>query len=74
MCLFLRDEMPREKTTQLLESAPEDERFAVLGREIYCHLPMGVIDSLLGKSFIEKKLKVAVTGRNWRTVQKLAEL
>ncbi len=72
--LFLREEMPPEKTAQLLEAAPADERFAVLGREIYCHLPMGVIDSILGKSFIEKKLKVAVTGRNWRTVQKLAEL
>ena len=72
--LFLREEMPSEKTAQLLDAAPADERFAVIGREIYCHLPMGVIDSLLGKSFLEKKLKVAVTGRNWRTVQKLAEL
>ena len=72
--LFLKDEMPKEKQIQLIEAAPEKERFAVKGREIYCHLPMGVADSLLGKSFIEKKLKVAVTGRNWRTVQKLAEL
>ena len=72
--LFLKEEMPPEKTTQLLEAAPEGERFAVIGREIYCHLPMGVIDSILGKSFIEKKLKVAVTGRNWRTVEKLATL
>lgn len=72
--LFLKEEMPPEKTAQLLEAAPEGERFAVIGREIYCHLPMGVIDSILGKSFIEKKLKVAVTGRNWRTVEKLATL
>ncbi len=72
--LFLKEEMSPEKTAQLLEAAPEGERFAVIGREIYCHLPMGVIDSILGKSFIEKKLKVAVTGRNWRTVEKLATL
>ena len=72
--LFLREEMPAEKIDQLMAAAPEGERFAVRGREIYCHLPLGVADSLLGKSFIEKKLKVAVTGRNWRTVQKLAEL
>lgn len=72
--LFLQKEMPPEKVKQLLEAAPEGERFAIIGREIYCHLPMGVIESLLGKSFIEKKLKVAVTGRNWRTVDKLAEL
>jgi len=72
--LFLKEEIPREKTDQLLAAAPERERFSVKGREIYCHLPMGVADSLLGKSFIEKKLKVAVTARNWRTVERLAEL
>lgn len=72
--LFLREKMPEDKRDQLMEAAPKRERFAVTGREIYCHLPMGVVDSLLGKSFIEKKLKIAVTGRNWRTVEKLAEL
>ena len=72
--LFLKEEMPREKTDQLLAAAPERERYSVQGREIYCHLPMGVAGSLLGKSFIEKKLRVAVTGRNWRTVEKLALL
>lgn len=72
--LFLTEEMPAEKFDQLLAVAPEGERYAVIGRELYCHLPKGVIHSLLGKSFIEKKLKVAVTGRNWRTVEKLADL
>jgi len=72
--LFMKDEMPADKQTQLLERQSTDERYAVLGREIYCHLRLGVADSLLGKGFIEKKLKVPVTGRNWRTVQKLAEL
>lgn len=72
--LFLREEMPAEKIEQLLAAAPEGERFAVIGREIFCHLPSGVADSLLGKGFIEKKLKVAVTGRNWRTVEKLVSL
>lgn len=72
--LFLREGMPADKMQQLLDAAPKGERYAAIGRELYCHLPMGVIDSLLGKSFIEKKLKLAVTGRNWRTVQKLAEL
>lgn len=72
--LFLTEELPADKREQLLAATPENERFAVIGREIYAHLPMGVINSILGKSFIEKKLKVAVTGRNWRTVEKLAEL
>ncbi len=72
--LFLTENMPKDKEEQLLEAAPKGERFAAAGREIFCHLPNGVADSLLGKSFIERKLKLAVTGRNWRTVEKLAEL
>ncbi len=72
--LFMREEMPDDKQRQLLDQQTENERFAVRGREIYCHLKLGVADSLLGKSFIEKKLKVAITARNWRTVQKLAEM
>ena len=72
--LFLSDEMPKDKEKQLTDAAPDGERYKSIGRELYCHLPKGVIDSLLGKSFIEKKLKLSVTGRNWRTVQKLAEL
>jgi uncharacterized protein (DUF1697 family) len=72
--LFLSEEMSADKEKQLLDATPEGERYKCNGRELYCHLPKGVIDSLLGKSFLEKKLKLASTGRNWRTVQKLAEL
>jgi uncharacterized protein (DUF1697 family) len=72
--LFMKGEMPGEIADQLLEKQTDDERFAVRGTEIYCHLRLGVADSLLGKGFIEKKLKVPITARNWRTVQKLTEL
>lgn len=72
--LFMKDEMPVEKQNQLLANQTDDERFEIRGREIYCHLKLGVADSLLGKGFIEKKLKTAVTARNWRTVEKLADL
>jgi len=72
--LFLKEEMPEDKQTQLHDAATGNERFAVKGREIYCHLPTGVADSLLGKQFIEAKLKTMYTGRNWRTVERLADL
>ena len=72
--LFMKEEMPIEKQEQLTAQQTPDERFSVRGREIYCHLRLGVADSLLGKGFIDKKLKVAVTGRNWRTTEMLASL
>lgn len=72
--LFLRDEMTAKDLAQLKSDAYPGEGYEAIGRELYCHLPLGVVESLLGKSYIEKKLKLAVTGRNWRTVEKLASL
>jgi uncharacterized protein (DUF1697 family) len=72
--LFMKTVMPADKEAQLLEQQVENERFVVRGREIYCHLRLGVADSLLGKGFIERKLKTPFTARNWRTVEKLSGL
>lgn len=72
--LFLREEMSAGDLERLKADAYPGEEYEAIGRELYCHLPKGVVDSLLGKSYIEKKLKLAVTGRNWRTVEKLATL
>jgi uncharacterized protein (DUF1697 family) len=62
--LFLKEPMPKEK----------EEQYEVCEREIYNLLPQGVAGSLLTKGFFEKKPRVPYTGRNWRTVEKLAEL
>src|SRR5687768_9197088 len=71
--LFLKDGLSDEHKKWLSETAPSRERFVASGREIFCHLPMGVADSYLGRGQFEKKLGISVTARNWRTVQKLAE-
>jgi uncharacterized protein (DUF1697 family) len=72
--LFIKSELSDEQLKWLTEVTPPGEHFQVSGREIFCHLPMGVADSYLGRGQFEKKLKAAVTARNWRTVEKLAEL
>jgi len=72
--LFLKEPMPTEKEKLLQAAALPGEQYAVRGREIYNLLPNGVAGSLLTKGFFEKKPVVPYTGRNWRTVEKLAEL
>jgi len=72
--LFLKEPMPAEKEEQLHQAALPGERYDVRGREIYNLLPQGVAGSLLTKGFFEKKPVVPYTGRNWRTVEKLASL
>lgn len=71
---FLDEEMPAEKRELLLSHNSENEMFAVRGREIYCLLRVSVLDSLMGRDYIGKKLKVSATARNWRTVNKILEL
>lgn len=71
---FLDDELPAEKRDQLLTNNNKNEMFAVRNREIFCLLRVSVLDSLMGKDYIGKKLKVSATARNWRTVNKVLEL
>jgi uncharacterized protein (DUF1697 family) len=71
---FLDEELPEEKRELLLSNNSDTEMFAVRGREIYCLLRVSVLDSLMGKDYIGKKLKVSATARNWRTVNKILEL
>lgn len=71
---FLDEELPADKRELLLSNNNENEQFAVRNREIFCHLRVGVSDSLMGKDYIGKKLKVFATARNWRTVNKILEL
>jgi uncharacterized protein (DUF1697 family) len=70
---FLDEEMPAEKRELLLSNNSETETYHVEGREIYCLLKVSVLDSLMGKDYIGKKLKVSATARNWRTVNKVLE-
>ncbi len=71
---FLDEELAEEKRELLLSNSSENEMFAVRNREIYCLLRVSVLDSLMGRDYIGKKLKVSATARNWRTVNKILEL
>ncbi len=71
---FLDEELPAEKRELLLSHNNENENYAVCNKEIFCHLRISVLDSLMGKDFIAKKLKVSSTARNWRTVNKISEI
>jgi uncharacterized protein (DUF1697 family) len=72
--LFLNEELSKEKTDLLLSNNNKDEQFAVRGREIFHNSKIHTIDSLLGKDYVGKKLKTTGTARNWRTMNKIAEL
>ncbi|HEX8196491.1 MAG TPA: DUF1697 domain-containing protein [Pyrinomonadaceae bacterium] len=71
--VFLSEKLSDEKAEMLLSNNRDTEKFAVRNREVYCLLRDGVADSLLGKKYIDNKLKTPATARNWRTVNKILE-
>ena len=70
---FLDADLTDEKRELLLSHANENEMFSVQSRAIFCLLRISILDSIVGKGFIDKKLKVSATARNWRTVNKILE-
>ncbi len=72
--VFLAEKLSDEKAEMLLSNNRDTEKFAVRDREVYCLLRDGVADSLLGKKYIDNKLKTPATARNWRTINKILEL
>jgi uncharacterized protein (DUF1697 family) len=70
---FLAEKPPaaNAKAVHALDIEPDEAR--VIGREVYLRFPNG-----LGRSKsparVDRALKVEGTNRNWRTVEKLAEL
>src|SRR5437868_11457051 len=71
---FLDRELTAEENNLLMQKSNENELITVDGRTIYYMLRSSIIDSALGKGFIDKKLKVPATARNWRTMKKIAEM
>jgi uncharacterized protein (DUF1697 family) len=71
---FLDEDLSEKKRELLIAQANENEMFAFNPRTIFCLLRISILDSIVGKGFIDKKLKVSATARNWRTVNKILEM
>jgi uncharacterized protein (DUF1697 family) len=68
---FLAAAAPKNSAAILQPLAAKSELFAVCGTEIYLHCPDGYGETKLANGAIEKKLSVAATTRNWKTVNVL---
>lgn len=71
---FLALAPKRAAVRELVEADHGPDRIAVKGKEVYLHLPGGYGQSRLNNAFLERRLGVRATLRNWRTVAAVAEL
>lgn len=65
---------PADAADRLMERAQADEKVRAAGGALWFHFPAGVGTSKLTPAFIDKVCGSPTTGRNVRTVAKLAEL
>lgn len=71
--MFLAAPPSHPDLESLVEIKKDSERFELKDKVFYLHTPDGFGRSkLAGKT--EKALGVSMTGRNWRTIQKIAEM
>ena len=63
-----------KRARKLREESFEPERFELAGEDVYLFFPNGYGRSKLNNALLERRLGVAATTRNWRTVTALAEL
>jgi len=71
---FLSKVPDKDKLADVLSYVVLPEKLVVKGQEVYLYCPEGYGKSKLSNTFIEKKLGVEATTRNWKSVCKLYEL
>lgn len=71
---FLAEEPDPEHVTVLRAGEYASEEYELDGNYFYLFAPDGYGRAKLNNNFIERKLKVRATTRNWKTVNKLLEM
>ena len=64
-------EQAQVSAVEVPDVAPD--AFRIVGQEVYLHLPGGYGTTKLSNTFWERRLRMAATTRNWRTVTTLHE-
>ena len=70
---FLSEALDRGQATTVAELEWPPEEVAARGADVYFHLPNGMGRAKLPELF-GRRIKIPATVRNWRTVNKLAEM
>jgi uncharacterized protein (DUF1697 family) len=71
---FLSEEPSGVRVSDMLKHVVAPEKLIVKGKEAYLYCPTSYGRTKLSNTFIEHKLGVEATTRNWRSVTKLYEL
>jgi uncharacterized protein (DUF1697 family) len=71
---FLAERPLHFEKKSLMEKKHEDEEVEFTSKAIYLYCPMGYGNTKLNNNYLETKLKVTATTRNWKTTTELLKL
>ena len=71
---FLSSNPSQDKVSDIQKHVVNPEQLVVRGKEVYLYCPGGYGRSKLSNAFIEQKLGIEATTRNWKTVVRLYQL
>lgn len=71
---FLSDEPKLDLIEKLNELSYLPDEFSIIGKAVYLHCPNGYGNTKLSNKFLETKLKVGATTRNWKTTNVLLSM
>jgi uncharacterized protein (DUF1697 family) len=71
---FLAKAASKEGVTNLAAISAGEDRFRIIGQEVFLHCPLAYGNTKLSNNAIQKALAVNATTRNWNTVNKLCEM
>jgi uncharacterized protein (DUF1697 family) len=71
---FLSGKCTNPPMEQILEKKGHTELIHIEEETVYIYCPDGYGKTKLSNNFLEKKLQISATTRNWKTVNKLLEL
>ncbi len=71
---FLAEVLTEFDEESIIEKKHSDEEIAFTTNAVYLYCPNGYGKTKLNNNFLEKKLKVQATTRNWKTVNELLKL
>ena len=71
---FLADAPDHERAARLDTPIGEPDELSLVGREVYLHCPNGYGRTRLNNAYLERRLGVAATTRNWNTITRLCDL
>lgn len=70
--VFLSETPDASRVAGLDPDRSPGDRFEVIGREVHVYFQAGSHKSKISLDWLEKQLGVRASGRNWRTVERLA--